>query len=916
MIDRKHSMSDWYTLSAEETLHRVQVDAGQGLTQVEASRRLQQHGPNELEDRGTKSPWRILWEQLTATMVVVLLAAAGISLALRDYKDAIAILAIVVLNTVLGFTQEHRAERALAALRRLARPSVRVRRDGRVQDVAARTLVPGDILLLEAGNMVAADARLLDVGSLRAQEAALTGESEPVEKSTAVLPTTGLPLGDRTNLVFSGTVITYGRGEAVVVATGAQTELGRIAEMIQRVVAEPTPLQKRLDRLGRKLAGFALVVVAVIFTLGLLRGEPVQQMLLTAVSLAVAAVPEGLPAVVTVTLALGAQRMLRRKALVRRLPAVESLGSVTVICSDKTGTLTESRLTVTVMETSGGRVDLAEHSLRAGGAEAKAVLRQHPSVAVLLGGGALCSDAHLAPATDDPAEVTAVGDPTDAALVIAAARVGLAKPELERVLPRIAELPFDSERKRMTTVHRAENHPRKPASADVLRELQPTLEGAPLVAFAKGAVDSLLYVSSRAWNQGRIEPLDEERRSRILAAHDHLAREGIRVLGVAFRPLTAVPAELERVEEDFVFLGVVGMMDPPRPEVKEAVRTCRDAGIRPVMITGDHPLTALNIAREVGILERGRALSGVELARMSTDELNAVVKDVSVYARVSPADKLAIITALQAHGEVVAMTGDGVNDAPALKRANIGVAMGITGTDVAREASDMVLLDDNFATIVAAVREGRVIYDNIRKFIQYLMATNSSEIWVMFLAPLAGMPLPLLPLQILWINLVTDGLPALALAVEPAERDVMRRPPVPPRQSILAGGVGRHVLWVGLLIAALSLGPGYWRWSLNDPAWQTLIFTTLTFAQMANCLAIRSGRDSLFTVGVLSNLPLLGAVALTFLLQLAVVYTPYLQPVFGTVHLPLHWLVLTVLLSALVFFAVEMEKWVARKHTR
>ncbi len=908
-------MSDWHTIPAEQILSRLQVEARQGLSPTEAARRLEHHGSNELEDRGAKNPWRILWEQLTATMVVVLLAAAGISLLLRDYKDAIAILAIVVLNTALGFTQEHRAERALAALRRLARPSVRVRRDGRVQDVPARTLVPGDILLLEAGNVVAADGRLLQAESLRAQESALTGESEAVEKATAALASSDLPLGDRNNMVFSGTVITYGRGEAVVVATGTQTELGRIAEMIQGVVAEPTPLQKRLDRLGRRLAGFALVVVAVIFTLGLLRGEPVQQMLLTAVSLAVAAVPEGLPAVVTVTLALGAQRMLRRKALVRRLPAVETLGSVTVICSDKTGTLTESRLTVTVMETSGGRLDLAEHLLRAEDSAAATVLRQHPAVAVLLAGGALCSDAHLAPATDDPAKVTALGDPTDAALVIAAARFGLVKPELERALPRIAELPFDSERKRMTTVHRVHKDQPKPAAAEALRGLENTLDNAPLLAFAKGAVDSLMYVSPRVWNQGRIEPLDDERRSRILAAHDRLAQEGIRVLGVAFRPLTALPAELERVEEDFVFLGVVGMMDPPRPEVKEAVRTCREAGIRPVMITGDHPLTALNIAREVGIIERGRAISGVELSRLSEAELADVVKGVSVYARVSPAHKLAIITALQSHGDVVAMTGDGVNDAPALKRANIGVAMGVTGTDVAREASDMVLLDDNFATIVAAVREGRVIYDNIRKFIQYLMATNSSEIWVMFLAPLAGMPLPLLPLQILWINLVTDGLPALALAVEPAERDVMRRPPVPPGQSILAGEQGRHILWVGLLIAALALGTGYRRWSLDDPAWQTLIFTTLTFAQMANCLAIRSGRDSLFTVGLFSNLPLLGAVVLTFLLQLAVVYTPYLQPFFGTVDLPLPWLVLTVVLSVVVFVAVELEKWMGRNRS-
>jgi Ca2+-transporting ATPase len=909
-------MNAWHTRTIEETLRHFAVDAALGLSKPEAARRLAEHGPNELVDRGAKSRWRILWEQLTATMVLVLLAAAAVSIFLRDYKDTIAILAIVILNTVLGFTQEHRAEKALAALRRLAQPAVRLRRNGHVQTISAARLVPGDIVLLEAGNAVAADCRLIQAASLRAQEAALTGESEPVEKQVSPLTADELPLGDRNNMLFAGTVVTYGRGEAVVVATGARTELGRIAEMIQSIRAEPTPLQKRLDALGRRLAVAALVVVAVIFTLGLLRGEAVRLMLLTAVSLAVAAVPEGLPAVVTVTLALGAQRMLRRKALIRKLPAVETLGSVTVICTDKTGTLTESRITVTVLETSAGRLDLTPHLLRADGRAALEVLRERPAVTLLLVGGALCSDAHLESTPDDPREYTALGDPTESALVVAAARLHLLKPQLELALPRIAELPFDSDRKRMMTVHHfAANH--RPASvAPAMRSLEHALAGAPLVAFAKGAVDSLLGVSTRVWTEGRMEPLDDDERTRILAAGERLAAQGMRVLGVAFRPLAEVPTELERAEAQFVFLGVVGMIDPPRPEVREAVVTCRQAGIRPVMITGDHPLTALHIARDTSLIEHGRVLTGLELARVSEGELAEVVEQVSVYARVSPSHKLEIVSALQSRGEVVAMTGDGVNDAPALKRADIGVAMGVTGTDVAREAADMVLLDDNFATIVAAVHEGRVIYDNIRKFIQYLMATNSSEIWVMFLAPLLGMPLPLLPLQILWINLVTDGLPALALAVEPAERDVMRRPPVPPGQSLFAGGVGWHVLWVGLLIAALCLGAGRWRWTLNDPTWQTLVFTTLTFTQMANCLAIRSRRDSLFTVGVFSNPALLGAVALTFVLQLVVVYTPFLQPFFGTVNLPGRWLGLSIALSAVVFLAVEAEKWLRRSGTR
>ncbi|HXE91006.1 MAG TPA: cation-translocating P-type ATPase [Terriglobales bacterium] len=905
-------MSAWHTRTSEETLRHFAVDAALGLTKSEAARRLAEHGPNELAERGAKSPWRILWDQLRATMVLVLLAAAAVSLLLRDYKDTVAILAIVILNTVLGFTQEHRAEQALAALRRLSRPSVRVRRDGRVRDVPAAHLVPGDIMLLEAGNAVAADARLIQVAGLRAQEAALTGESEPVEKQTDPLAVPELTIGDRSNMVFAGTTITYGRGEAVVVATGTHTELGRLAEMIQSIRPEPTPLQKRLDGLGKRLAVFALAVVAVIFALGLLRGEPVQQMLLTAVSLAVAAVPEGLPAVVTVTLALGAQRMLRRKALIRRLPAVETLGSVTVICTDKTGTLTESRITVTVLETSAGRLDLTPHLLRADDRTALEVLRERPAVTLLLAGGALCSDAHLERAPDEPREYTALGDPTEAALVVAAARLHLLKPQLEQALPRVAELPFDSDRKRMMTVHHVAAKHGSASVTPALHSLEHALAGAPLVAFAKGAVDSLLGVSTQAWNEGRMEPLDDDERARILAAAERLAAQGMRVLGVAFRPLPEVPSELERAEAQFVFLGIVGMMDPPRPEVKEAVATCRRAGIRPVMITGDHPLTALHIAHEINLIDRGRAVTGLELTRMSEAELAQAVEEVSVYARVSPAHKLEIVRALQSRGEVVAMTGDGVNDAPALKRADIGVAMGITGTDVAREAADMVLLDDNFATIVAAVREGRVIYDNIRKFIQYLMATNSSEIWVMFLAPLLDMPLPLLPLQILWVNLVTDGLPALALAVEPAERDVMRRPPVPPGQSLFAGGMGWHVLWVGLLIGALCLSAGYWRWSLNDPAWQTLVFTTLTFTQMANCLAIRSGRHSLFTVGVFSNPALLGAVALTLVLQLVVVYTPFLQPFFGTVDLPGRWLAFSVALSVVVFFALETAKRVAR----
>jgi P-type Ca2+ transporter type 2C len=897
----------WHTLSKQDVLANLNSSEN-GLTPEMVTDRHAMFGYNELIERGIKSPWAILWEQMTALMVVILIIAAIISGVLGDYKDAIAIMAIVILNAILGFTQEYRAEKAMAALRKLAVPVVRVRRAGHVMEISARELVAGDIVLLEAGGFVPADARVLESVNLRVQEAALTGESEPVEKSTEPLAKENVPLGDRLNMIYMGTTITFGRGVAVITGTGMNTELGRIAEMIQSVEREPTPLQRRLEQLGRGLALAAIVIVAIVFGLGLLRGEDVRLMFLTAIGMAVAAVPEGLPAVVTIALALGAQRMLKRRALIRKLPAVETLGSVDTICSDKTGTLTENRMTVTVLDVLGHTQSVETLLHRRGyialDAEIKRTEKPHVrSLGLLLKAAALCNDAVV---EREDNRLSIVGDPTEGALVVAAEQLGMEKEELDKRWPRVAEAPFSSERKRMSTVHQVA------VSAD---QTDAPWRDAPFVMFCKGAIDVMLDITTQVWSGDQTIPVDDELRQRILDANQTLAGNGQRVLGVAFRPLTELPEKIDEdiLERDLIFIGLVGMIDPPRPEVKASVETARSAGIRPVMITGDHPLTAQYIARELGIDANGRVITGQELNRMSEEDLKATVEAVSVYARVSPEHKLRIVQALQDRGHIVSMTGDGVNDAPALKKADIGVAMGITGTDVSKEASDMVLLDDNFATIVAAVEEGRIIYDNIRKFIKYTMTSNSGEIWTMLVAPFLGMPLPLLPLQILWVNLVTDGLPGLALTIEPAERDIMRRSPYHPNENIFGRGMGRHILWVGLLMGVVSLGMGLWFWNANNPAWQTMVFTTLTLSQMGHAMAIRSGTESLFTSGLLSNKPLLGAVLLTFGLQMAVVYVPFMQETFGTIALSMSELSISLVMSTIVFIAVELEKWWLRR---
>jgi Ca2+-transporting ATPase len=884
-------------------------------------KRLQQFGPNALVEKGLRSPGSIFIEQFKATMVLILLAAALLSAILGEFKDAAAIGAIVVLFALLGFVQEYRAERAIAALKRLSVPVVKVRRDGELRELPAQELVPGDIVFLEAGSLAPADARIIESASLRMQEAALTGESEAVDKFSGPIEGENLPLGDRRNMVYMGTVTTYGRGTAMVVNTGMQTELGKIANMIQSVSTELTPLQRRLDRLGKLLAMVGVLVAFFVFIMGWLRGDDLRHMLLTAVSIAVAIVPEGLPAVVTITLALGAQKMLKRNALIRKLPAVETLGSVTVICSDKTGTLTENRMTVIVIDVAGHSLDLNETMkqrmpvLAPGEIQSISLAKQPDSVGMLLLGGALCNDADLKLTSEG--RYQSIGDPTEGALLVAAAHAGVTSQALQELLPRLAEIPFDSERKRMTTIHQlCSLHINSVPGAHSLPFLS-----SPILAFTKGSVDGLLEICTRVWNAGQPEPMSKVWYDRIQAANDNLAHRGMRVLGIAFRPLEELPDNktFGRVESNLIFIGLVGMIDPPRQEAKVAVATARQAGIRPVMITGDHPLTARQIAFDLGILTSSSngshegVLTGHELERMSDSELDALVDGVSVFARVSPEHKLRIVQALQRKGHIAAMTGDGVNDAPALRRANIGVAMGITGTDVTKEAAEMVLRDDNFATIVAAVEEGRTIYDNLRKFIKFSIAGNIGKVAVMVLAPFLGKPIPLLPLQLLWLNLLTDGMLGLGLGVEPSEKNVMKRPPQAPNKGIFNRGLGWHVLWVGALIGATSLIVGYLYW-LQAPngIWQTMVFSTLGFSQFFQALAARSQRDSLFTIGLFSNRTGLALAVVTFLLQMAVIYLPPLQSFFQTQPLPPGDLGISLGLSSIVFFAIEFEKWIIR----
>ncbi len=864
----------WHVREVDDACRVLDVAPGRGLEPDAAVLRLAVHGPNEILAARRRSPLRMLLAQFTDFMVLVLVAAAVLAGFLGEPQDIVAIAAIVVLNAVLGFVQEYRAERAMAALQSLAAPQARVRRGGVGRTIPARELVPGDVVLLEAGNLVPADVRLIEAAQLKVEEAALTGESNPVEKITTVLTEPDLPLGDRRNMAYKGTLVSHGRGAGVVAATGMRTELGRIATLLRDEAEVRTPLQKRLTRLGQRLSIAVILLCAFIFGFGLLRGEEPGLMFLTALSLAVAGIPEALPAVVTISLALGARKMLKRNALIRRLPAVETLGSVTYICSDKTGTLTQNRMQVAAFYVGDKLVG-----------EPPAAHTNEPWSLLL---------AALAVANDAVRGVTGIaeGDPTEVALLLAAAQAGLEKADVEAQSPRVGEIPFSSERSRMTTLHR---------------------HAGRIIAFTKGAPERVLENCIDRLTEAGTASID---RAAVLAAAEEMARSGLRVLAVAYRAFPELPTELSpsAIETGQTFLGLVGLLDPPRPEAPGSIALCQSAGIRVIMITGDHQATAGAIAGALGIAQGGQGImTGRELARLSVEEFERRVADIRVYARVAPEQKIKIVKALQDRGELVAMTGDGVNDAPALRRADIGVAMGRSGTDVAREAAHMVLLDDNFSTIVGAVHEGRRIYDNLRKFVKYTLTTGVGEIWPLFLAPFLGLPLPLLPIHILWINLVTDGLPGLTLAAEPAEPGVMQRPPRPPREGLFGQGLWLHVVWVGALMGSVTLGTQAWAYHTGSAHWQSMTFTVLALTQMAHVLAIRSERESLFTLGLWSNKPLLGAVALTLALQMATLYLPALNPVFKTEPLTAAELLLSIALSAVVFGAVEIEKAVRRR---
>jgi Ca2+-transporting ATPase len=923
---------DIHSRSVETLVSQLDTHIHSGLAAGQVRERRAAVGPNELKERPRPGFLPLLLAQFNNFLIILLIVAAAVSLLLGEYVDAAAILAIVVLNAVLGVVQESRAEKALAALRKMAAPNAMVVRDGNQQLVPSRELVPGDIVLLEAGNYVPADLRLVESVNLRIDESALTGESRPVKKDSDVILDKDIPVGDRTNSAFMSSMITYGRGRGLVVATGMHTQIGMIAQMLQAYEEEPTPLQRRLDELGRTLGMAALGICGVIFLYGVLRDtspmtvftrglgaylaehqSEIVDLFMTAVSLAIAAVPEGLPAVVTICLALGMQRMVARHALIRKLAAVETLGSATVICSDKTGTLTQNEMTVT-HGWAGGEFSvesascLTEGCFRRGGEIFQP--GKEPDTFLLLRGAALCNDARLEESGESEGEKTwrMIGDPTEGALMVAAAKAGIRREDLDREMPRRGEIPFDSARKRMITIHPLPTT-RKSDSGG-------------WVACMKGAPDVVLDLCDRIRQNGSEDPLTPERRRAVLEANRKMAQRALRVLAVAYRYFPEKPGteNAEAVEKDMVFVGLLGMIDPPRPEVAAAIHLARQAGLRTVMVTGDYPDTARAIGEQIRLLGEGQeVLPGAELDKLTDAETSERADRVAVYARVSPQHKVKIVEALKSRGHVVAMTGDGVNDAPALKRADIGVAMGITGTDVSKETADMVLTDDNYASIVSAIEEGRIIYSNIRKFVYYLISCNIGEILIVLLSMVAGLPLPLRPIQLLWLNLVTDGAPALALGMEKGEPDVMQRPPRPPREPVINREMTVGVVIQSVVMTAAVLGAflyGLRRFPHDLAGAQTVAFTTLIVSELLRAYTVRSERLSVFRIGLFTNRWMQLAVVSSLLLLLGVIYIPFFDPIFNTA--PLGWQDWAVLLPFALASSVaaELHKGFLRRRPR
>jgi len=870
---------DWHTLDVKDVLKNLSASQ-EGLNTEEAIKRFTENGPNELQATHRISPWEILFEQFKNTLIIILLIATVFSAFLGEGLDAIIIAIIVLFAVGLGFAQEYRAERAIEALRQMAAPTAAVMRDGEEVELPAREVVVGDIVILRAGDKIPADSRLIESVNLQIEEAALTGESVAVEKRVAAIASPNLPIADRKNMIYAGTSATYGRGRAVVTETGVNTEFGKIAQLLQTVETGRTPLQENLDKVGHKLAQAAFVIVAVIAGMGLYRGQPLIEMILFGVALAVAVVPEALPAVVTISLAIGVQRMVKRHALVRRLPAVETLGSTSVICSDKTGTLTKDEMTARKIFIGGEIYDISGAGYEPHGKFLLNGAEVAPSDALkqLLRGAALASDAHISRNEADN-RWHVKGDPTEGALIVAAEKAGLKKLDLDNKFPRVEEIPFTSETKRMTTLHKADGR---------------------TVAYSKGAPE--IIIDSCA--------LDAEEKRRILEVAQNMAGEALRVLAIATKANTGI----ESAERDMTFLGLFGMIDPPRSEAKEAIQTCEAAGIKVVMITGDHPVTAQAVARELGLLKGGRVITGAELDEISDEDFVHEVEKIEVYARVSPSHKLRVVAALQKNKHVVAMTGDGVNDAPALKKADIGIAMGITGTDVSKEASAMTLTDDNFASIVAAVEEGRGIFENIKKYLMYLLSSNIGEIGLMAGATLLGMPLPLTAVQILYVNLATDGLPALALAVDPPETELMKRKPRNSRTGIFTRPVVILMVLGGLWSTLINIGLYSWAWNSGRSHEEavTMTFVSLVLIQFFKAYNFRSDRYSIFRKPF-ANKWLNMAVGWETLLLTLIVYLPVLHKPFGTFSLPFTDVATIFALAFSVVPVLEIAKWMERQ---